>query len=80
MMRSVQTRLVLGTTLGMTAVLLPAGVLLCVFVRAGLVNQLDRSLIDKAGLLASKVESCLRRVVGAADLRRFPCARRASRS
>ena len=55
-MYSLRRRLILGTIIGTTTVLLASGVLLYVFVRAGLLRQFDRSLIDKARLLASTVE------------------------
>ena len=47
----------MGTTVGLTAVLLAAAALLYLFVRAGLLDQFDRSLDDKARLLASTVEA-----------------------
>ncbi|MGB2823328.1 MAG: sensor histidine kinase N-terminal domain-containing protein, partial [Phycisphaerae bacterium] len=55
-MRSLRARLVIGTTVGMAAVLLAAGVVVYLLARASLVDQLDSSLIDKARLLASAVE------------------------
>lgn len=61
-MASLRRRLVLGTTIGTAAVLSAAGILLHVFVRAGLLDQFDRSLIDKARLLASTVEAEFGRV------------------
>ena len=55
-MHSLRKTLILGTTIGTVAVLLAIGFLLYVLVRAGLVEQFDHSLIDKARLLASTIE------------------------
>ena len=55
-MYSLRSRLVLGTAIAMTAILAAAGVLLYVFVRAGLLRQFDRGLIDGARVFASTVE------------------------
>jgi two-component system heavy metal sensor histidine kinase CusS len=55
-MRSLRTTLLAGTIAGTSAVLVASGVLLYLLVRHGLVSQLDRSLLDKARLLASVVE------------------------
>lgn len=73
-MRSLRTALVLGTTLGMTAVLAAAGALLYVLVRTDLEKQFDRSLIDRAWLLASTMEQGSKKVSGESlkhDLREF---------
>jgi signal transduction histidine kinase len=61
-MRSLRASLILGTTVGTAVVLIVAGVLLYKLVEAGLVAQFDRSLIDKARLLASMVEQKGRKV------------------
>jgi signal transduction histidine kinase len=55
-MRSLRRTLILGAVGGMIAVLAFAGALVYVLVRRGLVEQLDRSLMDKARLLASTLE------------------------
>jgi len=57
MMYSLRTRLALGTAIGTSAVLLTGGMLLYLFTRGALLAQLDRSLVEKAGLLASTVEA-----------------------
>lgn len=56
MTRSLRRTLILGTIGGITVVLLVAGTLIYVLVRRNLVEQFDRSLADKARLLASTVE------------------------
>lgn len=55
-MTSLRRTLTIGTVIGSAAVLLSVGVLVYVMVRAGLVEQFDQSLIDKARLLASTIE------------------------
>ena len=55
-MHSLRRRLIVGTTVGTAIVLAAAGVLLYSLVRAGLLRQFERSMIDKARLLASTVE------------------------
>jgi signal transduction histidine kinase len=55
-MRSLSRTLIVGTTLGTVAVLVVSGCALYVLVRTSLISQLDRSLLDKAYLLASTVE------------------------
>jgi two-component system heavy metal sensor histidine kinase CusS len=55
-MRSLGRRLLLGTTLGTTLVLATSGAVLYVLIRAGLLEQFDRSLVDKARTLASTVD------------------------
>lgn len=55
-MRSLSRTLVLGTMVGTAAVVLMAGMLLYLLVRASLVDQFDQAMIDKARLLASTVE------------------------
>jgi len=61
-MRSLQARVIAGTAAAMTGVLLAAGVLVYVLVRAGLVGHLDSVLIDRARLLASAVEQDAQKV------------------
>ncbi|MCK4625720.1 MAG: sensor histidine kinase N-terminal domain-containing protein [Phycisphaerae bacterium] len=56
MTRSLRRTLILGTMGGITVVLLAAGTLIYVLVRSNLVEQFDRSLADKARMLASTVE------------------------
>jgi len=55
-MRSLGKTLVLGTTLATEAIVVAAGVLLYVLVRASLMAEFDRSMLDKARFLASTVE------------------------
>lgn len=55
-MYSLSRTLVLGTTLLTSAVLVIAGVALYVLVRMNLLAEIDRSLVDRARLLASTVE------------------------
>jgi signal transduction histidine kinase len=55
-MRSLRKTLILGTTLGTAGTLVTAGVLLYVLVRASLWAEFDRSLLDKAQILASAVQ------------------------
>jgi len=61
-MRSLRAKLVTGTTTGMAVVLLAAGAVVYLLVRASLVDQLDASLTDKAALLASAVEQEKRKI------------------
>ena len=61
-MPSLRRRLILGTIAGSAVVLLAAGVLVYALVRNALVEQLDRSIIDKARLLASFVEQDGRKI------------------
>jgi signal transduction histidine kinase len=56
MMHSLRKTLIWRTTLGSAGVLVTAGVLLYVLVRANLLAEFDRSLLDKARILASAVE------------------------
>ena len=55
-MRSLSRTLVLGTTLAAAVILVSAGASLYVLVRASLLKQFDRSMLDKAQLLASTIE------------------------
>ncbi len=55
-MRSLGRTLVLGTTLLTSAVFVTAGVVLYLLVRMSLLSELDRSLVDRTGLLASTIE------------------------
>lgn len=55
-MHSLRRNLLLGTTLGTAAAFVASGVALYLLVRASLTAQLDRSLCDKARLLASTIE------------------------
>jgi len=55
-MRSLRTWLVVSTAAGAAAVLAVAGFALYLLVRDGLVDQFDRAMNDKAGLLASAIE------------------------
>jgi two-component system heavy metal sensor histidine kinase CusS len=55
-MRSLRRTLVLQTSIGASCVLVVAGVLLYAFVRAGLVAELDRSLIEKGRLIAASTD------------------------
>ncbi len=52
-MRSLRTVLIAWTTIGAAAILVTAGIVLYVLVRASLVEQCDRSLLDKSRLLAA---------------------------
>jgi two-component system sensor histidine kinase QseC len=56
MMRSLRRTLIWRTALGSAAVLVTAGVLLYVLVRASLLAQFDRALLENARILASAVE------------------------
>ena len=55
-MRSLGRTLLVGTTVGTTVVLVAAGALLYLLIRAGLFDEFDRSLVDKARTLASTIE------------------------
>lgn len=55
-MRSLRSTLILRTTVATTAILLLAGTLLYLLVRAKLIGEFDDSLVDSARLLASMVE------------------------
>jgi two-component system heavy metal sensor histidine kinase CusS len=55
-MRSLGRTLLVGTTVGTTVVLAAAGAVLYLLVRAGLFDEFDRSLVDKARTLASAIE------------------------
>jgi signal transduction histidine kinase len=55
-MRSLGRTLLVGTALGTSIVLVAAGVALYLLIRAGLIEQFDRSLVDKARTLASTIE------------------------
>ncbi len=55
-MRSLGRTLLVGTTVGTAIVLASAGVALYALIRAGLLDQFDRSLVDKARTLASTIE------------------------
>jgi two-component system, OmpR family, heavy metal sensor histidine kinase CusS len=56
MMRSLQSRLVIGTAVGTTVVLLVSGALLYVLVRSWLLGEFNRALADKARTLGTLVE------------------------
>ncbi len=55
-MHSLSRTLVAGTTLLTAVVLVTAGAVLYLLVRMNLLAELDRSLVDRAGLLASTIE------------------------
>lgn len=55
-MHSLSRTLVVGTTLLTASILVTAGVVLYLLVRLSLLAELDRSLTDRAGLLASTIE------------------------
>ncbi len=55
-MRSLGRTLLVGTMVGTTVVLVAAGAVLYLLIRAGLLEQFDRSLVDKARTLASTIE------------------------
>lgn len=55
-MQALSRTLVVGTTLLTGVVFVTAGVVLFVLTRMSLVAELDRSLVDRAGLLASTIE------------------------
>ena len=56
MKRSLRRTLILGTMVGIMSVLLVAGTVVYVLVRRNLVEQFDRSLAEKASLLAVTIE------------------------